>query len=112
MSLAGLIIFGFIFLKSDVWNVNWSNAWEIRRISFDGLSFSYLETPALFGAIASALVGAIVSYDAWNNVTFVAGEITNPNRNIGLSLFLGRDGNPYLRFSKYHVYRCHAYDRH
>ena len=89
LSLAGLIIFGFIFLKSDVWNVNWSNAWEIRKISFDGLSSSYLETPALFGAIASALVGAIVSYDAWNNVTFVAGEITNPKKNIGLSLFLG-----------------------
>ena len=89
LSLAGLIIFGFVFLKSDVWNANWSDAWTIRKISFDGLSSSYLATPALFGAVASALVGAIVSYDAWNNVTFVAGEITNPRKNIGLSLFLG-----------------------
>ena len=30
-----------------------------------------------------------MSYEAWNNVTFVAGEITNPRKNIGLSLLLG-----------------------
>jgi APA family basic amino acid/polyamine antiporter len=31
----------------------------------------------------------VISYDAWNNVTFVAGEIKNPKRNIGLSLLIG-----------------------
>ena len=31
----------------------------------------------------------IFSSDAWNNVTFIAGEIKNPKRNIGLALFLG-----------------------
>jgi APA family basic amino acid/polyamine antiporter len=41
------------------------------------------------GAIASAMVGSIFSSDAWNNVTFIAGEVKNPQRNIGLSLFLG-----------------------
>src|SRR5437763_15375463 len=40
-------------------------------------------------AMASAMVGSIFSSDAWNNVTFIAGEIKNPKRNIGLSLFLG-----------------------
>ena len=35
------------------------------------------------------MVGSIFSSDAWNNVTFIAGEIKNPQRNIGLSLFLG-----------------------
>lgn len=35
------------------------------------------------------MVGSIFSSDAWNNVTFIAGEIKNPKRNIGLSLFLG-----------------------
>ena len=44
---------------------------------------------ALMGAIAAAMVGSIFSSDAWNNVTFIAGEIKNPKRNIGLSLFLG-----------------------
>ncbi|HRG84006.1 MAG TPA: amino acid permease, partial [Chitinophagaceae bacterium] len=32
---------------------------------------------------------SIFSSDAWNNVTFIAGEMKNPKRNIGLSLFLG-----------------------
>ena len=44
---------------------------------------------ALVGAIAAAMVGSIFSSDAWNNVTFIAGEIKNPQKNIGLSLFLG-----------------------
>ena len=35
------------------------------------------------------MVGSIFSSDAWNNVTFIAGEIKNPKRNIGLSLLLG-----------------------
>src|SRR5690606_25643382 len=43
----------------------------------------------LMGAIAAAMVGSIFSSDAWNNVTFIAGEMKNPSRNIGLSLFLG-----------------------
>jgi APA family basic amino acid/polyamine antiporter len=43
----------------------------------------------LLGAIAASMVGSIFSSDSWNNVTFIAGEIKNPKRNIGLSLFLG-----------------------
>jgi APA family basic amino acid/polyamine antiporter len=35
------------------------------------------------------MVGALFSSDAWNNVTFIAGEIKKPERNIGLSLFIG-----------------------
>lgn len=46
-------------------------------------------TFAAVGAIAASMVGAIFSSDSWNNVTFIAGEIRNPQRNIGFSLFLG-----------------------
>ena len=35
------------------------------------------------------MVGALFSSDAWNSVTFIAGEIKRPERNIGLSLFIG-----------------------
>src|SRR4029077_10086640 len=38
---------------------------------------------------AGALVGALFSCDAWNNVTFTAGEVRNPQRNLPLSLILG-----------------------
>lgn len=88
-SIAGLIIFGFIYFKADVVRINWSDAFQLKKILPDGSSLSYHNLPAFGGAIASALVGAIMSYEAWNNVTFVAGEINNPKRNIGLSLLLG-----------------------
>ena len=35
------------------------------------------------------MVGSVFSSDAWNNVTFIAGEIEQPKRNIPLSLFWG-----------------------
>jgi APA family basic amino acid/polyamine antiporter len=39
--------------------------------------------------IAVVQVGSLFSSDAWNNVTFTAGEITNPKRNLPLSLAVG-----------------------
>ena len=40
-------------------------------------------------ALAVAQVGSLFSADAWNNVTFTAGEVKNPKRNLPLSLALG-----------------------
>jgi len=40
-------------------------------------------------AVGVAMVGALFSSDAWNNVTFTAGEVRNPRRNLPLSLALG-----------------------
>jgi len=84
-SLFGLIIFGLIMIKGDVWHANWTNAWNIHKLD----STSSYTVAAALGAIAAAMVGSIFSSDAWNNVTFIAGEVRNPQRNIGLSLFLG-----------------------
>jgi APA family basic amino acid/polyamine antiporter len=92
LSLFGLIIFGLIMMKGDVWDANWTDAWQIRNLSVsaDGqATFTPLIGTAILGAIAAAMVGSIFSSDAWNNVTFIAGEIKNPKRNIGLALFLG-----------------------
>ena len=87
-SLFGLIIFGFIVMKPEIWTSNWENAWSMQKLSADG-SFQQLTIAAALGAVAAAMVGSIFSSDAWNNVTFIAGEVRNPKRNIGLSLFLG-----------------------
>lgn len=88
LALFGLIAFGFIIgAKSEVWNANWSNAWDMKGISGDTI-MQYAPL-AMVGAIAASMSGSIFSSDAWNNVTFIAGEIKNPKRNIGLSLFLG-----------------------
>jgi len=89
LSIAGLIVFGFIYMDTDVVRSNWNEAFQLKRILADGSFLNYEGLPALGGALAAALVGAIMSYEAWNNVTFVAGEINNPKRNIGLSLLLG-----------------------
>lgn len=92
LSLFGLIIFGLIMMKGDVWDANWTDAWQIRNLSVsaDGqATFTPLIGTAILGAIAAAMVGSIFSSDAWNNVTFIAGEIKNPQRNIGLALFFG-----------------------
>ncbi len=97
LSLFGLIIFGFLLAaKSEIWNANWTNAWQATKAQLinacnpdQGFSVSAITGAALMGGIAAAMVGSIFSSDAWNNITFIAGEVKNPKRNIGLSLFLG-----------------------
>jgi len=89
LSLFGLIGFGFLLAsKASIWNANWQDAWSMKNIASDG-STTPIFGVAILGAIAASMVGSIFSSDAWNNVTFIAGEIKNPKRNIGLSLFLG-----------------------
>lgn len=96
-ALFGLIAFGFLLVKESFWAENWKTgftaiqdfgqkdaAGQLQPGTWIGISGS-----ALAGAIAAAMVGSIFSSDAWNNVTFIAGEMKNPKRNIGLSLFLG-----------------------
>jgi APA family basic amino acid/polyamine antiporter len=88
LSLFGLIIFGFIALDSGTWHLNWSNAWTIHKLNTDG-SFVEYTTVAALGAIAASMVGSIFSSDSWNSVTFIAGEMKNPKRDVALSLFFG-----------------------
>jgi APA family basic amino acid/polyamine antiporter len=88
LSLFGLIIFGLVALKPETWTANWTNAWDLQKLAPDGTVSDYTMIAAL-GAIAAAMVGSIFSSDSWHNVTFIAGEVKNPKRNIGLSLFLG-----------------------
>jgi APA family basic amino acid/polyamine antiporter len=78
-SLLGLVLLGLLLGKNasavaanfhDFWrNAGWNWA-----------------TVALVG---TAMVGPLFSSDAWNNVTFTAGEVRNPKRNLPLSLGLG-----------------------
>jgi APA family basic amino acid/polyamine antiporter len=44
---------------------------------------------APWGALGPAMVGALFASDAWNNVTFTAGEVRDPRRNLPKSLLLG-----------------------
>lgn len=90
LSISGLIVFGFIFAaKSSVWNANWSDAWTPHSFNSETGSWLTIGGPALITGISAAMVGTLFSSDSWTGVTFIAGEIKNPKRNVGLSMFLG-----------------------
>jgi len=92
-AMAGLIIFGFLFFKDHgIWQDNWSFPWlafHTETLKDASISHESLNSLTIVGPLCAAMVGALFSSDAWNNVTFIAGEIKRPERNIGLSLFIG-----------------------
>ncbi len=94
-ALLGLAAFGFAFgrnpqaLAANFGANFWHNA---------GLGAQHAVQVGVGGPIvmvgtltilAVAQVGSLFSADAWNNVTFTAGEVKNPSRNLPLSLALG-----------------------
>ncbi len=96
LALFGLIVFGFLLVKQSFWAENWKTGFSALQVEKDTAgnfitngNWHGIGGAALMGAIAAAMVGSIFSSDAWNNVTFIAGEMKNPKRNIGMSLFLG-----------------------
>lgn len=90
LSLLGLLVFGlFLAANAEVWNLNWVDAWTPKTYEADSASWLPISGMALVTGISAAMVGSLFSSDAWNGVTFIAGEIKNPKRNVGMSLFLG-----------------------
>ncbi|MBS1783460.1 MAG: amino acid permease [Bacteroidetes bacterium] len=92
LALLGIVALGFFLVSNSSFQNNWIAGFHAQKFienpTGEG-AWSNISGTALAGAIAAAMVGSVFSSDAWNNVTFVAGEIKNPQRNIGLSLFLG-----------------------
>ncbi len=90
-AMAALILAGFLMVKNAAWSLNFQNAWEGVKLSFEGggIQRELLSGNTLAVALCVASVGAIFSSDAWNSVTFIAGEMKAPERNIGRSLFIG-----------------------
>ena len=78
-------------IEPATWQGNWANAWQAIKIGGDAqvITHDSLSGITLFLALCGAMLGALFSSDAWNSVTFIAGEIKRPERNIGLSLFIG-----------------------
>ncbi len=98
LSLAALVIVGFTIGRSAVaWDANfgagwshfWQNAgWHSLHPVQVGIGGPMVMVNMLV-VLAVVQVGSLFSSDSWNNVTFTAGEIKNPKRNIPLSLVLG-----------------------
>jgi len=92
-ALLGLVIFG-VFLGRNAQAIAanfganfWRNSGLGTLHDVGGMGASVLVSTLTVLAIAQ--VGSLFSADAWNNVTFTAGEVKNPSRNLPLSLALG-----------------------
>src|SRR6185503_5714898 len=92
-ALLGLVLVGIIVGRNAVaLAANFgANFWRNVH-GFHAVEVGSGGTAVFVGAltiIAVAQVGSLFSADAWNNVTFTAGEVINPRRNLPLSLALG-----------------------
>jgi APA family basic amino acid/polyamine antiporter len=91
-ALVGLIGLGFWFgSRMNFFTLNFKDAWSAFRMVKTGNVFhrENLTGLSLLSALGATLIFSLFSSDAWNNVTFIAGEIKNPKKNIPRSLFLG-----------------------
>jgi APA family basic amino acid/polyamine antiporter len=91
-TLAALIVLGLLV----GWNTtavqdNFGEFWTVRpgRLQEVAKGLTAVSGLGLFVGICVAQTNSLFSADAWNNVTFTAGEVRNPRRNIPLSLALG-----------------------
>jgi APA family basic amino acid/polyamine antiporter len=98
LSLAALVVLGFaVGINATAWNANfgagWSEFWKnagwssLHPVQVGVGGPMVLVNMAVILAVVQ--VGSLFSSDAWNNITFTAGEVKNPKRNIPLSLVLG-----------------------
>jgi APA family basic amino acid/polyamine antiporter len=90
-ALIALILLGIIVgVKSGAGKANFSDFWSLRGNLQDvGQGLTAATAFGLFVGICVAQTNSLFSADAWNNITFTAGEVKDPRRNIPLSLALG-----------------------
>jgi APA family basic amino acid/polyamine antiporter len=95
-SLIALIILGIIVgLVSypEIAAANFGDLWTVRGNLQDvGHGLTAAAAFGLFVGLCVAQTNSLFSADAWHNVTFTAGEVKDPKRNLPLSLLLGTGG--------------------
>jgi basic amino acid/polyamine antiporter, APA family len=88
-SLLAVIAIGiFVGWRATVVHANFDHAWTTAIAPGGAEQSSPMWLTVLVG-LCVAQIGALYAADAWNNITFTAGEVRNPSRNIPLSLALG-----------------------
>ena len=89
-ALLGLIVVGVLLgWNSEAVLVNFGNMWARTGVVDIVPGVNAFTAFGLFVAIGVSQTGSLFSADAWNNITFTAGEVKDPRRNIPLSLALG-----------------------
>jgi APA family basic amino acid/polyamine antiporter len=96
-ALLGLVCFGIAIGRNPQavaanfgagWSNFWHNAWGVGHAVQVGVG-GPIAMVGTIAILAVAQVGSLFSADAWNSVTFTAGEVKNPRRNLPLSLAIG-----------------------
>ncbi|HPF89701.1 MAG TPA: amino acid permease [Flavobacteriales bacterium] len=88
-ALLALIVVGLaVGLGTDVLASNFTDGWRAATEAADG-TLTPLTGAALLSALGVAMVGSLFSSDGWNSITFIAGEVKEPQQNIPRSLALG-----------------------
>jgi APA family basic amino acid/polyamine antiporter len=92
-ALIGLIVVGLLLgwnhasaAYASSWWSPWANAWNPQEAQ-PGLALA--GGMALAIILGRAMTGPLFAQSAWNNVTFTAGEVENPGRNLPLALLIG-----------------------
>jgi APA family basic amino acid/polyamine antiporter len=88
-ALAALVVAGIIVGRNpQAIAANFTDFWRLGAAhSASGTALGPFV--GILTIVAVAQVGSLFSSDAWNNVTFTAGEVKNPRRNLPLSLAMG-----------------------
>lgn len=96
LALLGIIVFGFLLVKDSQWTENMSFGWKGfqdfgKEVGNDLVPSGWqsIGSITLLGGIAAAMVGSVFSSVAWENVTFMSGEIENPKKNVVKAMVLG-----------------------
>lgn len=88
IALLGLIVLGFVLISQSNWSSNMSFGWDAFQ-NLKQTEWKSISGATLVGGIAAAMVGSVFSSVAWENVTFISGEIENPKKNVVKAMILG-----------------------
>lgn len=88
IALVGLIVLGFVLISQSNWSSNMSFGWDAFQ-NLKQTEWKSISGATVLGGIAAAMVGSVFSSVAWENVTFISGEIENPKKNVVKAMILG-----------------------
>ncbi len=93
LALALLIILGIVIgLQHETLFNNFTDIWNAQsttKANDGSWIVENISGVALILALGTAIIGSLFSSDAWNNITFIAGEVREPQKNIPRSLIMG-----------------------
>ncbi len=89
-ALAALVLLGLtVCANGAAWHANFDHPWAVGTTASLAEGLTAASGFGMLVAICISQTGSLFSADAWNNITFVAGEVKSPRRNLPLALLMG-----------------------